>query len=112
MCGELFSCLVVDHDLVAIPLALEELELAAHASLDERARQVLDPPRAELPLPSVHVVPEGDGHAPALGLGAEELVEGLEALACRAASSARSKKERVWTRVLRLCGISLSMVLL
>ena len=39
--------------------ALEELELAAHASLDERARQVLDPLRAELPLPSVHVIPEG-----------------------------------------------------
>ena len=75
------ACLVVDHDLVAIPLPLEELELAAHASFNERARQVLDPLRAELPLPSVHVVPEGDGHAPALGLGAEELVEGLEALA-------------------------------
>jgi hypothetical protein len=28
MCGKLFSCLVVDHDLVAIPLALEELEVA------------------------------------------------------------------------------------
>ena len=98
MCGELFSCLFVDHDLVAIPLALEELELAAHASLDERARQVLDPPRAELPLPSVHVVPEGDGHAPALGLGAEELVEGLEALAFSA--------HRCW-RVVRLSWVSM-----
>ena len=98
MCGELFSCLVVDHDLVAIPLALEELELAAHASLDERARQALDPPRAELPLPSVHVVPEGDGHAPALGLGAEELVEGLEALAFSA--------HRCW-RVVRLSWVSI-----
>ena len=86
------------HDLVAIPLALEELELAAHASLDERARQVLDPPRAELPLPSVHVVPEGDGHAPALGLGAEELVEGLEALAFSA--------HRCW-RVVRLSWVSI-----
>lgn len=96
--GELLSCLVVDHDLVAILLALEELELAAHASLDERARQVLDPVRAELPLPSVHVVPEGDGHAPALGLGAEELVEGLEALAFSA--------HRCW-RVARLNWVSM-----
>ena len=96
--GELLSCLVVDHDLVAIPLALEELELAAHASLDERARQALDPPRAELPLPSVHVVPEGDGPAPALGLGAEELVEGLEALAFSA--------HRCW-RVVRLSWVSM-----
>ena len=96
--GELLSSLVVDHDLVAIPLALEELELAAHASLDERARQVLDPPRAELPLPSVHVVPEGDGHAPALGLGAEELVKGLEALAFSA--------HRCW-HVVRLSWVSM-----
>ena len=62
MCCKLFSCLVVDHDLVAIPLALEELELAAHASFNERARQVLDPLRAELPLPSVHVAPEVYSH--------------------------------------------------
>jgi hypothetical protein len=98
MCCKLFSCLVVDHDLVAIPLALEELEVAAHASLDERVRQVLDLPRAELPLPSVHVVSEGDGHASALGLGAEELVEGLEALAFSA--------HRCW-HVVRLSWVSM-----
>jgi hypothetical protein len=58
--------------------------LAAHARLHERACHALDPSRAELPSPSVHMVSEGDGHCGALLLGAEQLVQGLEALAVAA----------------------------
>ena len=87
-------------DLVAVFFALQKPQLAAYSSLQERRCDEADPVRAELPPASIHVVAEADSDRVArmVGVGAQELVEGLCGVRTVAHFSLPDKDRVVWKR--------------